>query len=244
MKTILITLSCLLLINTTVAITDKDLPHMNPYQAGQLYALMIKVDKIFKKTGIKYWAEGGTLLGAIRHKGLIPWDDDLDIAILADHIERLNEILPLLEENGLTCIRYEGGDGHPSFFKVFPIHRNKDLCPGKCTDANTCLFPCLDIFPMTFLDDTLVHFNRVERVRFKNDYFFYEDIAQLKEAPFGPMHIPIPDNAPAYLARIYGCDWHKVAYVYGHTEKQSKAPIKVPTFDWKQNIPYILPDDV
>jgi len=227
-----------LLINTTVAITDKDLPHMNPYQAGQLYALMIKVDKIFKKTGIKYWAEGGTLLGAIRHKGLIPWDDDLDIAILADQIDKLHAIRPLLEENGLKCVHgYNTLDKCPSFFKIFmPCSEYQNKC-GSC-------FPCLDIFPMTFLDNKFVHFNKADRMQYKNDYFLYKEIVKLKKVPFGPMHIPIPYNAANYLVRSYGDDWNKVAYIYNHDEEQEKASIKRTIAEWEQNIPHRLPDDV
>lgn len=52
------------------------------------------IDDICKKHDIKYFAFWGTLLGAIRHKGFVPWDDDMDIAMKREDYDRFIEIAP------------------------------------------------------------------------------------------------------------------------------------------------------
>lgn len=65
---------------------------MNEIQQ-HLLMVMETVDKICKENDIRYGLYGGTYLGAVRHKGFIPWDDDIDIIMKRSEYERLHSIL-------------------------------------------------------------------------------------------------------------------------------------------------------
>ncbi|MCR4960924.1 MAG: LicD family protein [Lachnospiraceae bacterium] len=56
---------------------------------GAEIVLLNEIDTLFKKHGLKYFADWGTLLGAVRHTGFIPWDDDLDILMLREDYMKL-----------------------------------------------------------------------------------------------------------------------------------------------------------
>ena len=64
--------------------------HRRAVQLKQLDILK-QIDAICRRNKIDYWLDGGTILGAVRHGGFIPWDDDIDIAMPLDQLPRFIE---------------------------------------------------------------------------------------------------------------------------------------------------------
>ena len=80
------------------------------------------IDSICKENSIKYYLAYGTLLGAVRHKGFIPWDDDIDIYMLRDDYMKLIQIMKNKKENRYQLLSiYNDLDYTYEFVKVVDV---------------------------------------------------------------------------------------------------------------------------
>jgi len=114
------------------------LTHMNEIQKVQLN-LLSQFIEVCQKHGLRYYLFGGTCLGAIRHQGFIPWDDDLDVAMPRPDFNRLMQLTnefkqPYFLQNVVTDKRYSYPyaklrNSNTSFFEaVFaPTHMNHGI---------------------------------------------------------------------------------------------------------------------
>ena len=53
----------------------------------RILKILLAVDKVCKEHGLRYYIMAGTMLGAVRHKGFIPWDDDIDVIMMRPEYE-------------------------------------------------------------------------------------------------------------------------------------------------------------
>jgi len=155
-------------------------------KAIALYQLMKDTHELLGKNNINYWIEGGTLLGAVRHQGIIPFDDDLDIGIIHEDEIHLQQILPQFEQLGYTV----------SFERSY----------------NICKKVCLDIFIFHKKQNKFIHTNLTTRNKYPNDFFYDYELYPLKKYKFGSIEVYGPFDPIGNLNRQYP-EWDKYAVI-------------------------------
>ena len=117
--------------------------------------MLIEFDALCKKYQLQYWLDSGSLLGAVRHQGFIPWDDDIDLSM---PLEDYNKLLSLAEGEFSDQLFFQTAQTDPSFkFAYIKLRSNKASIvefheKDKHVDYHQGVF--VDIFPMLAIEDT------------------------------------------------------------------------------------------
>lgn len=120
--------------------------------------ILCYVDRVCRENNIKYALAGGTLLGAVRHKGFIPWDDDIDIIMPRPDYEKFLKIMDNTNSNNFKCLHY--GENFPNYFYRFAkvVDLSTSLREAEYIQ-NPDLGVFVDVFPVDGID-----INKAEKI--------------------------------------------------------------------------------
>lgn len=114
---------------------------------SDMLIILAKLDELCQKHGIEYFAIGGTLLGAIRHKGYIPWDDDMDLGMLySDYQKFINIPEEEFKEYGLYAPEKNPGEYY-SFVSKFYYKDSRFISPIARADGKEDMGIFVEVFP-------------------------------------------------------------------------------------------------
>lgn len=194
-----------------------------------LYQMMSDIDNTLNELKIEYWIDGGTLLGAVRHGGIIPWDDDLDLGILKTDNNRFKRcVFPVLSKLGYAIFKHDG------YYKI-----NANLKSIKLGDNE--LPPSCDIFLVEEQQDKYVMKGWKASIR-------HEDLRPLKLYKLGPLLVSGINNPLPYLDELYGKNWSKLAnrgsdHITLDQANSSGVPFYLKNSDYEPAMPDIALSD-
>ena len=103
--------------------------------------------KICKEHNLRYWVGGGTLIGALRHQGFIPWDDDLDVLMLREDYNRLMAEGDRVLDREKFFLQKEFSDHWPLFFSKLRLNGTACIEKYHAKDPMIHHGVYMDIFP-------------------------------------------------------------------------------------------------
>lgn len=156
---------------------------MNDVQKKLLYILQ-NVDLCCRELGINYFLEFGTLLGTVRHKGFIPWDDDVDIGMNRKNYDRfISEAPAWLEKHNLFLQEYHTEKTTPFSYAKVRLNGTKfvEYCNRNVKMHNGVY---IDVFPFDYMASSEQEQQKYYRkIRFWELMFVYHQTPDITQKP-------------------------------------------------------------
>ena len=114
--------------------------------------MLREVDRVCRELGVSYWLDSGTCIGAVRHGGFIPWDDDVDLGMPLDDYLRFLREAPRLLEGGLALHTCDNTPGLPVLWTKVYLEGTRFLSRRDIEGGfEQGIF--IDIFPYVNVDE-------------------------------------------------------------------------------------------
>ena len=129
---------------------------------------LLAVDKVCKEHNLRYYIMAGTMLGAVRHKGFIPWDDDLDICMKREDYVRFKEVARTELPEHFCIHDYEHKEDHWEFLARVVNHEHICYDLDHLKEFHNFLYlTAIDIFVLDYLyKDEQKEKQRCEEVKY------------------------------------------------------------------------------
>ena len=203
---------------------------MEKYDTPLIHLVLIKsilqiVTTILERDKIMYFIDGGTLLGAVRHKEIIPHDDDADIGVMNKDFR--NKLPKLFDEIKTKVIRYQEKD-YPLEIEVLPNMIKVFLAGLWATTevGRVIATPTVDIFNWKCNSNKIQLESLKQRQQFPNCYYMRSEMFPLKKYEFGGMEVYGANDPMGYLYRYYGANCLKVLEIEIRTPSTNNLLVK------------------
>ncbi|MGL4663931.1 MAG: LicD family protein [Clostridium butyricum] len=170
------------MVNDRTQHNESDYEDLSLRDAQMLMVDILKdVHAICEKHGLKYFLDAGTLIGAVRHKGFIPWDDDMDIGMLREDYEKFLEIAKKELPDYLFLQTFETDDKYDIYQVPCKIRYNGTILIEKGIAENSEMHNgvYIDVFPY----DSLPKSNFVYKVQRALSYNILKSFIRIREKP-------------------------------------------------------------
>lgn len=147
-------------------------------------------DRICRKYGLKYWCTGGTLIGAMRHQGWVPWDGDIDLAMLEEDYLKLEKLI-------------QGELPSDMWFQSSKTDKHYRSKIAKIRDLSSCYIESkskwhnglqLDIFVFKQVGNKIIGPGETHAISKDDGTYNYQEIFPLKELPFEDFRVYVTNN--------------------------------------------------